>query len=327
MHEGRLWPALRQYWHAVVASENVQATPVPVALLGERLVLVRLAGRLACFRDLCIHRGTPLSLGWIDGGDLVCAYHGWRYDANGACTRIPAIGPSREIPRRARVDAYAVEERYGLVWVCLESPRAPIPEFPEYDDDRCVRFRLPPLTWKASAARCIENFTDMAHFAWVHPGLLGDRRHAETPLLEPRRAGEELQWAWHSPADAQIDAFAHAGTVMRFYRLFRPFSIHVRQWTEAQDRVQALFYTSCPRSANENTAHLIIARNFATDEAETQRRLEFNMTVMAQDQRIVESQRPQELPLDLRAELHIKGPDEVAVEYRKFMAELGVETN
>src|SRR5262245_57565537 len=127
MNETGLWPALRQYWHAVAASEEVQAAPVPVTLLGERLVLVRLAGRLACFRDLCIQRGTPLSLGWVDGGELVCAYHGWRYDDTGACTRIPSIDPSREIPKRARVTAYAVEERYGLAWVCLESPRAPIP--------------------------------------------------------------------------------------------------------------------------------------------------------------------------------------------------------
>jgi phenylpropionate dioxygenase-like ring-hydroxylating dioxygenase large terminal subunit len=225
------------------------------------------------------------------------------------------------------VDAYLVEERYGLVWVCLDSPRASIPEFPEYADTQYVRFRLPPLTWKASAARSIENFTDMAHFAWVHPGILGDRRYPETPQVQPRRNGEELQWSWNSPADAQIDAFADVGTVNRFYRLFRPFSIHIRQWADRQNQVQALFYTSCPRSSNENTAHLILARNYATDEAETRRRFELNMTVMAQDQRIVELQRPEELPLDLRAELHIKGPDEIAVEYRKFMAELGIETS
>ena len=46
---------------------------------------------------------------------------------------------------------------------------------------------------------------------------------------------------------------------------------------------------------------------------------------MAQDLVIIENQRPEELPLDLSEELHVKGPDAIALEYRRFLAELGVE--
>jgi Vanillate O-demethylase oxygenase C-terminal domain len=46
--------------------------------------------------------------------------------------------------------------------------------------------------------------------------------------------------------------------------------------------------------------------------------------ITLQDQVILEKQRPEELPLDLSAELHIKGPDAVALEYRRMLAELGV---
>ena len=52
----------------------------------------------------------------------MCAYHGWRYGMTGACTRIPALPAERPIPARARVDAYRVEERYGLIWACLGEP-------------------------------------------------------------------------------------------------------------------------------------------------------------------------------------------------------------
>ncbi len=89
--ESELWPALRTYWHPVAFSADVTTKPVPVQLLAERLVVCRLANEIACFRDLCIHRGTPLSLGWIEGSEVVCGYHGWRYDARGACTRIPSV--------------------------------------------------------------------------------------------------------------------------------------------------------------------------------------------------------------------------------------------
>ena len=127
--ESDLWPALWNYWHPVVHAADVSEKPVAVKLLEQRLVVARLEDRLACFRDLCVHRGTPLSLGWVDGDQLVCGYHGWRYDVSGACTCIPALPCDHPIPRRARVEAFRVEQRYGIIWVCLGEPVAPIPEF------------------------------------------------------------------------------------------------------------------------------------------------------------------------------------------------------
>ena len=48
-------------------------------------------------------------------------------------------------------------------------------------------------------------------------------------------------------------------------------------------------------------------------------------TIYQQDFVVVGNQRPEELPLDLSEELHVKGPDAIALEYRRFPAELGVE--
>jgi len=36
----------------------------------------------------------------------------------------------------------------------------------------------------------------------------------------------------------------------------------------------------------------------------------------------VESQRPEQLPFDLSAELHIRGVDKVSIEYRRWLVEL-----
>jgi len=46
---------------------------------------------------------------------------------------------------------------------------------------------------------------------------------------------------------------------------------------------------------------------------------------VGQDRAIVCSQRPQELPFDLSAELHIRGADRVSLEYRKWLVELSHE--
>ena len=93
--------ALCHFWHPVARSEEVTDKPIKVKLLDQPLVLWRSNGRVAAFYDLCVHRGTPLSLGWLDNGELVCAYHGWRYGADGSCTRIPSLPADRAIPAQS----------------------------------------------------------------------------------------------------------------------------------------------------------------------------------------------------------------------------------
>ena len=96
--------ALRDYWHPVAFSSEVTDRPAPVTLLDERVVLYRTAsGRAVAHKDLCIHRGTPLSLGWVEEETLVCAYHGWSYAPEGKCIRIPLVDPARKIPPKARL--------------------------------------------------------------------------------------------------------------------------------------------------------------------------------------------------------------------------------
>ena len=122
---GNLHPEFRSFWHPVAWSHEVADRPVAVTLLGEPLVAVRRpTGEVAVYVDECPHRGAPLSLGRLEGDELVCAFHGWRFGPDGAATCIPALGPDAPIPSRARLaQPAAVCERYGIVWVALDEPR------------------------------------------------------------------------------------------------------------------------------------------------------------------------------------------------------------
>ena len=293
-----------------------------MTLLDQSLVVARLNGQVVCFRDLCIHRGTPLSLGRVEDGELVCAYHGWRYRADGACTRIPALRADRAIPRRARVDAFRSQERYGLIWVCLGEPKGDTPEFPEFDDPAYKVTLYPPTRWKCSAARHTENFVDQAHFAWLHEGILGDREHPETAEFDIERRGEELRYRYTDQPNPM-----HPVPHERVYRLHRPFTVHQRKVRVGEYGVEVSYNSCCPVSAGTSIGFLLVARNFPLDPIEEARRFQLDLLIQAQDQPVVEAQRPHELPLDLSDELHIKGPDAVAVAYRKFIAELGVDAD
>jgi phenylpropionate dioxygenase-like ring-hydroxylating dioxygenase large terminal subunit len=37
-------------------------------------------------------RLAPLSEGRIEAGQLTCSYHGWRFNGEGQCTRVPQVG-------------------------------------------------------------------------------------------------------------------------------------------------------------------------------------------------------------------------------------------
>ena len=98
--------ALRACWHPVAFAAALTDRPMHADLLGEPLVLWRgPGGRPQALSDLCVHRGTALSLGWVDGPELVCAYHGWRYGADGRCVAIPQLEDPGRVPAKARVAA------------------------------------------------------------------------------------------------------------------------------------------------------------------------------------------------------------------------------
>ena len=125
-------PILIDDWHPVVEAAQLERAPVLAArLLGEDLVIWRDGAGYHAWQDLCMHRGARLSGGRVAGGCLVCPYHGWTYNAEGRCVRIPAH-PDQAPPAKARAKTYQVRERYGLLWASLGAPAHDVPPFPEW---------------------------------------------------------------------------------------------------------------------------------------------------------------------------------------------------
>ena len=219
--------ALRACWHPVAYADVITA-PHATTLLGEPLVLWRDArGAVHAFRDVCVHRGTALSLGRVDGNEIVCAYHGWRYGADGACTAIPQLAEPTRVPARARAVVYAVCERYGIVWVALAEPAWPIPDVPELENAAWRVVRTGPFAWACDASRQVENFTDFGHFAFVHPGLLGDPAQPVVAPYEVTTDGPVLRYALGRPDTANAITAAERTDATRRtrYALHLPYTI------------------------------------------------------------------------------------------------------
>ncbi len=323
--EIRLYETMRRFWHPVAYSSDLKTGPLKAVLLGEEIVLVRLAGGVRAFRDLCVHRGTPMSLGWVEDDQLRCAYHGWTYGADGVCTAIPARhGPV--IPKRAKLQLYLAEESGGLIWVCLEpEPVFPIPELPEWNHPDYTVVQVPTYDWGCGAARRVENFVDFAHIAWVHDGSIGDRNRPEVPEHEPRRDGGELRWeaTLIEPPNEKLDpALAIDGPVYsdNRWRLMMPFTVWFHQ-TMPGDKRWMVYIATQPIHRTMCRTFTFMARNYDHD-VDPDKYIRFQLEIAEQDRVVTESQKPEELPVDLSAELHIRGIDAISLEYRRWLVEL-----
>ena len=320
---------LRACWHGVAYSHKVGTAPYRTELLGERLVIWRDSrGAAHAFRDLCIHRGTALSLGSVAGDEIVCAYHGWRYGADGRCTAIPQLDDSTRVPAKARVTAYGCQERYGLVWVAMEEPRWAIPDLPEMESPGWRTVFCGPYTWNSEASRQIENFTDLAHFPWVHPGLLGDPNRVKVVAPEVSTDGHVLRYEFQRPEakstnDYPVFPNEHRENSVRRtrYQLRLPYTIIVHMDWGGPETLLYLF-VSQPIAADRCSGYVLIGQNYNLDQSDRVFQ-EFEDVIFGQDSRIVESQRPEQVPFDLGEELHLKF-DSVAVAYRRAMIDLGL---
>jgi phenylpropionate dioxygenase-like ring-hydroxylating dioxygenase large terminal subunit len=314
---------LRHYWHPVALAADVRDKPKAVRLLGTDIVLWRNKSGLSAFRDLCIHRGTRLSLGWIQNNEIVCPYHGWRYAEDGAVTCIPAVPKDRAIPTRARAESYLCEERYGLIFVCMGEPRRPIYPIPDYIGPNHHTHVVGPIYWKASAARSLENFLDEAHLPWAHHGYLGNRDNV--PVIPSRDVNEgdgEFYYECQSECNNRIDPTSKTLNRLTYHSVL-PFTLfhgnHAPDGTEVLD----LFLTA-PVDEAECVRFMVVWRNYAQNEPD-EKFINFTLTVWEQDRILVENQRPEQVPIDLREELHVRGPDGPSVIYRKMLGQIGIK--
>lgn len=315
-------PLLINDWHPVASLEQFESTAImSVRLLGEDIVLWKVDGHYHAWQDLCIHRGTKLSLGKVKDGCLQCPYHGWTYDQEGKCVHIPAH-PDQLPPSKARVKRYYLQERYGLLWVCKGEPAHDIPPFPENEEPGFVTAVCDPaLHVQAHGPRLIENFLDAAHFPFVHAGVLGDQNHPEISNFQARIGSNGVE---SDPIEVyQPDPFGGtAGIVYYTYHAFRPLTAHFTKRTG--ESAFGLMLTITPHDERDSTGWFIVSapnmQNSASLKAIYSPRI---LKIFEEDRVIVESQRPELLPLDLQEELHLRS-DRVAIEYRRWLSQQGL---
>jgi vanillate O-demethylase monooxygenase subunit len=320
--------ALRRCYHPVCRSADLlDGAIVPVRLLGTDWAVARVGGRLVAMVDQCPHRFAPLSAGAVVDGTVQCAYHGYRYGLDGRCVHVPALGESSSIPPKAVVQtAYAVEERYGLIWMAPEDPVTGIIEVPEWDDPDFRVAALPDQEWPAGAGQMTENFLDMGHLAFLHAKTFGDPEGFEVPNYSVERDGWGFVCDLHHSAKLLADSTGAEEFQVSDRRstwwYAAPFALRLRIEYYVDDVVLTILFFHQPVDVNTTKLYCFDLRNDIADGRTTvEEAVAFQLSVAAEDRAMLERLRTTATPLDLAAEVHTRA-DRNTVEMRKVLADL-----
>jgi phenylpropionate dioxygenase-like ring-hydroxylating dioxygenase large terminal subunit len=171
-------------WYAAAYDVEVRRELLARTVCNQQIVLYRKGdGGLAALEDACWHRLMPLSMGRLEGDELVCGYHGLVYSADGLCTHMPSqetINPS------ACVRAFPVVERHRFVWVWPGDPAladpARVPDL-HWNDDPGWAGDGKMIHVKCDYRLVVDNLMDLTHETFVHGSSIGSREVAESPFV------------------------------------------------------------------------------------------------------------------------------------------------
>jgi len=304
-----------------VALEDAgSAEPQALQLLGQPLVLWRTPdGAPVLLADRCPHRGARLSLGRVAQGRLQCPYHGWQFDADGACARVPAT-PAFTPPASSAVASHGVQSAHGLLWCNLggRAVRGP----PDLSHLPARRLVYGPFDVATSAPRAVENFLDTSHFAFVHEGWLGDAAHPEVPdhevtHTEDGRPVIEHYRAWQPRASASS---TEGAWVDYRYEVLNPYAALLTKRGEAGGPQDSYVIWACP--VTPVSCRLWFAQYTTDTETPAEVLRDFQVAIFAQDQPVLESQQPKMLPLSGGEAMSTA--DRLSAAYRRYLKAQGI---
>lgn len=258
----------------------------PLTVAGERVVLFRDAdGKAAALIDRCPHRGVALSLGRISKGIVECPFHGWRFDGAGRNCHVPWNPDAK----RDQLGATPLEvhEKGGLVWLFTgfepEAPPLPSSTLAEPDVVLCAQSAM----WRTHWTRAMENMLDSPHLPFVHRKTIGR-------FVAPHLPGRmDLDWI-ETPYGARIEGRIEGKDSPS--RLDYHFPNAMELFIDPPGKLFRMLAICLPTDDGHTRLTIVTMRNFARAKLFDPLFRRSNRKVAREDQAILESSLPVEVP-------------------------------
>jgi phenylpropionate dioxygenase-like ring-hydroxylating dioxygenase large terminal subunit len=303
-------PILRRFWYPVMPMSSLGDGPQPFTLMGQPLVIwLDAKGYPAAAEDRCCHRTAQLSLGEVIDGSIRCPYHGWQFNREGQCMKVPQLRQEM-IPRTYRIRSFRCQECYGYVWVCLEEPLQAIPTLPEVEDPQFRQIQQFNEVWRCSGLRLMENSFDNAHPQFVHAQTFGLQQDPLPPQLD---SFEELDYGlritYRLPVfNTELQKRNLAMSEDRTVRIsegtwFMPFARKLKI-TYPNGLIHIIFTAATPIDDRSSQILQFCLRNDTEAATKAEEITAFDRLITWEDQRILEST-DYDTPLDIHEEQHM----------------------
>lgn len=278
---------VRNRWYIASFSDEITRQPMERTILGLPVVLYRTeAGKPVAMYGLCPHRYYPLARGRLDGDAIVCGYHGFTFDADGKCIRIPAQGAGAGFCQ----PTYRVEERGPFVWIWMGDRNCcDTSLIPPYDD-----FGLDQPGWtdcghcyfhmKGRFQLLVDNLMDLTHLPFLHQQLpIGDAFLQKALKSEQRKRSfclkrpSRMPWTpFHEflfTSSVRFDGFCEMESITDFYgpeliRTSGPIISSIEGCNPVPAEIGELYFLHGITPATEHSTHYygLITRNFRLDD-------------------------------------------------------------
>jgi phenylpropionate dioxygenase-like ring-hydroxylating dioxygenase large terminal subunit len=236
---------LREAWYYAAPSRKVaRGRTLARTMLGEPILVGRdREGLPFALRDICPHRGMPLSFGGFDGSEIECCYHGWRFATDGHCTHIPSLveGQSFDLDG-VGVAPYAAREVQGNIWVFFGKDPSAAPDIPVLDGfaESASPRLVETVRFGAAIDHAVVGLMDPAHGPFVHGAWWWRSRRS---VHDKAKAFEPSPWGFtmsrHTPS-ANSRAYRLLGGAPETEIAFRLPSVRVEEIRAGSYRVANL---------------------------------------------------------------------------------------
>ena len=272
---------LRNCWYVAAHASELGRTLLARRILNEPVVMYRTAaGVPVAMLDRCPHRLVPLSIGKLEGDEVVCGYHGIRLRPDGRCTEVPG---QDSVPAAARARVFPMVERHLMAWIWMGDPAlvdpALVPDVHWIDEPGWTPAEG-YVHFKADYRLVTDNLLDLSHETFVHKETIGNdavadhpvaltvtgegviRAHREMPDIEPPPFFARLQGGDSRVTRLQTACWSAPGinlTDARFFKMGQP------RETALEFRVYHLLTPETERSTHYFWS---LARNFGEGDSD-----------------------------------------------------------
>ena len=248
-------------WYVICRKDEIEENKILLKyVFDQEIIIWKKKERIMAWENLCIHRGSRLSLGSINNGILKCAYHGWEYNQDAQCVKIPSQ-PDIKIPKKACVKSYKIIEKMNMVWINLSKDTNDFVNIKEFNESNFNHVASGPYIMNASAPRAIENFLDVAHFPFVHENHLGVK---DKPMIDDYDVVSSSMGIHASNVkifQPNPDGTNKSGEVIYDYHVHSPFVASLGKDVSKNERFVLVFYVT-PISETESMIYTLTLMNF-----------------------------------------------------------------